>query len=714
MFISILDSVANFGCAVVENESMLSSMQKRNASYLQLLVHNAYCYAFVQLHKGVAAADEAIDLATAAEDMLMLGHAHCAKAWNLFRIGHVVQAQDEAMKAIGFFQKANSPNDLNDGYLIRAMIINLSVQVRDTPTYLATALQGYTLADNATGISMCRIQECMLRFLEGEQDKAIHALEEIIEELNRQGKKHLLCFAYMHQCNIRFLRQDVPLWKRDMEIWLEIAAATGNGHDCAMATSLLVECARIQKLDKTVMENCLKAAELCDKLGSLHGAATIAIITGNICFEQEQYAEALAYYELARNKSVEMKDIYKSMYSLNAIGLTLAKAGNLNASRETFEKALLEGEAMKDIMNTANSYRYLTDLLLEQGNYDAAFACFNKLCHMIGENSLQVQDYGRYPVLLAKAGDDTLRAAGIDPGNRKMLRINALKKYLLLAPQRGKREEANACKALADFYEEQGESTAALTYYKQYSGLYEQIMNEENISAITRLRLEHEAEAKEKEIALLRKENEEALLNERLRISQDLHDDMGATLSSISIYSEAVKQRYQNQQIAEAENLLNIISDDAREMVSKIGDMVWMINPKNDTMERLLERMQNYAVELLAACGIQTGFEYDDSIHYLTWSIAGRKNFFLLFKEAINNAAKYSGGTEVHVNVTMSGDKLRMAIRDNGKGFDPDIEYSGNGLNNMRQRASALSGMLQIVSGTGGTAIHFDCLAPHK
>jgi signal transduction histidine kinase len=109
-------------------------------------------------------------------------------------------------------------------------------------------------------------------------------------------------------------------------------------------------------------------------------------------------------------------------------------------------------------------------------------------------------------------------------------------------------------------------------------------------------------------LPLLKKENEQTLLNERLRISRDLHDDMGATLSSISVYSAAVKQRLLNGNKTEAIAMLDRISEDAQEMVSNMGDMVWMINPQNDSVAKLLERMQNYSINLLLARQIEFGF----------------------------------------------------------------------------------------------------------
>ncbi len=204
-------------------------------------------------------------------------------------------------------------------------------------------------------------------------------------------------------------------------------------------------------------------------------------------------------------------------------------------------------------------------------------------------------------------------------------------------------------------------------------------------------------------------ENRQALLNERLRISRDLHDDMGATLSSISVYSTAVKQRLHDERIEEASDLLDTISEDAREMVGNMSDMVWMINPQQDTMEKLFDRMQQYAGNTFAARNIVLHFSADEALKASALSMDARKNLFLIFKEAINNAAKYAGCTEVKAQIMKRNDQLLMTITDNGLGFDAAAaSAAGNGLRNMKQRAEELQGALAIDSGTGlGTTISF-------
>jgi len=189
----------------------------------------------------------------------------------------------------------------------------------------------------------------------------------------------------------------------------------------------------------------------------------------------------------------------------------------------------------------------------------------------------------------------------------------------------------------------------------------------------------------------------------RLRIARDLHDEMGSTLSSISILSEAALR---NLQADIDRTRFGIIGDRARQVMDAMSDIVWSVNPGNDFMENVLQRMKEFAVEILESQGIVLHFEVDEAILSQDLSMEKRKNFYLFFKEAINNAAKYSKATDVWVQVWTEKGDFRLEVRDNGCGFNAAQVKLGNGLWNMQQRAERLGGLLSLQSTAGrGTAI---------
>ncbi len=195
-----------------------------------------------------------------------------------------------------------------------------------------------------------------------------------------------------------------------------------------------------------------------------------------------------------------------------------------------------------------------------------------------------------------------------------------------------------------------------------------------------------------------RKRNLAALSGVRQRIATDLHDDIGSTLNSISVYSEIAGKQMQSNPI-NAKNLLEKMGDSSRNMIDMMNDIVWAINPKNDQFENILQRMQYFAGELLSGKNILLQFDADEKIKRIKLSMVKRKNLYLIFKEAVNNAYKYSDAKTVSVSVALQATHLLMIITDDGIGFETaEKTMGGNGLKNMHNRAKETGSQLHIIS----------------
>lgn len=195
-----------------------------------------------------------------------------------------------------------------------------------------------------------------------------------------------------------------------------------------------------------------------------------------------------------------------------------------------------------------------------------------------------------------------------------------------------------------------------------------------------------------------------AVENLRNRVARDLHDDMGSTLSTINILSTMAKSKLNTDNVRASE-YLGKISDNSQRMMEAMDDIVWSIKPMNDSMQKITARMREIATSVLEAKDIDLQFRTDDSIEDVKMNMEARRDFFLLFKEAINNIAKYSKASEASVHLTVHHKRMMMIIKDNGVGFDID-SADGNGLGNMYKRAASLKGRIQIQSKPGeGTQI---------
>lgn len=191
----------------------------------------------------------------------------------------------------------------------------------------------------------------------------------------------------------------------------------------------------------------------------------------------------------------------------------------------------------------------------------------------------------------------------------------------------------------------------------------------------------------------------------RQNISKDLHDDIGATVSSISILANMAGSELISD--TKRKQFLDTIQEESRHVTESLSDIVWSINPKNDDLEIMIARMQRYATEMFEARNIQYSFSIPEpSGNEVMIPMSKRQHIYLIFKEAVNNLAKYSCAKNASITIAFIESTFKMVIKDDGVGFDLLSSAGGNGVLNMRKRAQEAGGSLQIWSNPGqGTEI---------
>jgi signal transduction histidine kinase len=327
----------------------------------------------------------------------------------------------------------------------------------------------------------------------------------------------------------------------------------------------------------------------------------------------------------------------------------------------------------------------------------------------------------------------------------KLHRYSEARQYLMncLSISKGidaKEEMRDAYYSLSKLDSITGDFQKGLDHYKLYSAYNDSLLNEANGKQIAIVKEQYESEKKDKEIALLNKEKtirdlelkkqkqtknyfvaglalfsiltflvyrnyhnrqKLKLLTLRNKIASDLHDDVGSTLSSISISSQMAQA-----QSRETIPMLETIGESSRKMLDAMADIVWTIKPENDQFEKIIMRMRNFAYELLGAKKIDFEFVADDDVAKINLAMEVRKNLYLIFKEATNNMVKYAEANKARFAINAEKNNLTMMIRDNGKGFDVNRVSEGNGLKNMKKRAEEIGAKLVIDSFPGsGTTI---------
>jgi hypothetical protein len=196
----------------------------------------------------------------------------------------------------------------------------------------------------------------------------------------------------------------------------------------------------------------------------------------------------------------------------------------------------------------------------------------------------------------------------------------------------------------------------------------------------------------------------------RNQISDDLHDEVGASLSGIGIFAKLLRKRFAKDN-AEMQTVIDNIIETSSFSVQNLRDSVWAINPQNDTMEKLFGRMCSFASELLNAKDIKVTFnpsieETEVLLQKINIKMEQRRAIYLIFKEIVHNILKHSEATETTIEVKKVRFGVELVIMDNGKGFDLSKADEGNGMKTLQSRAKAALIDLKIDTKLGqGTAV---------
>ena len=192
---------------------------------------------------------------------------------------------------------------------------------------------------------------------------------------------------------------------------------------------------------------------------------------------------------------------------------------------------------------------------------------------------------------------------------------------------------------------------------------------------------------------------------ERARIARDLHDQLGANLTQVALLGEMVET--DKEEPSEVETHARQISSTARETTRALDEIVWTVNPSNDTLDGLINYLCKYAQEFLALAGLRYRLEVPSQLPAIPISPEVRHNVFLAAKEAVNNVVKHSQASAAWVRLHLEAHRFILEIEDNGRGLAAGSEKKGrSGLGNMRKRMEDVGGTFEAATGAeGGTLV---------
>ena len=197
----------------------------------------------------------------------------------------------------------------------------------------------------------------------------------------------------------------------------------------------------------------------------------------------------------------------------------------------------------------------------------------------------------------------------------------------------------------------------------------------------------------------------EALENERQRISAEMHDELGSKITHIALLSELLSSKIFDDGVLKSH--LKNIGISSRELVDSMSEIIWEMNPHNDTLENLMAHLREQVVKFFEPSGILLLIEFPDDVLLIKLTNIVRRNLYLVTIESLNNVVKHAEATEVSLNISCIYGLVNFMIKDNGKGFSDKIHHNSNGLINMRKRLESINGNINWVSNEQGTTVYY-------
>jgi signal transduction histidine kinase len=491
---------------------------------------------------------------------------------------------------------------------------------------------------------------------------------------------------------------------------------------------------------KNALQYFLISLKKFEEAGNKRGESFCYQNISNSFTELKQYDNALKYSKKAIQLKSELGD-------KRGLGTAQDGLGNIYLGLYKYDKAL---EHFTASLTIAKELNLLTEQAKTYFNIGKAHAANNNV-------KAAIVNFNQSKLLSQQSGDDaTSSAADIELLSlKKNAALHETEKKMLsnlttFTQTGGRSKEAGGYKKLALFYEKNEQYDKALIYTNKYHRLNDSIQNTELQLQLKKMEEQYTVEKKEAEISLLKKdqqlnaaklEKQKAfqygaiiflafllltgfLMTNRYRVMQktkrqieiekmrnniarDLHDDIGSTITGINILSNVLLKQQGDAKTTHSN--LQKIKEHSVVIMDSMSDIVWAINPHNDTVEKIIYRMREFAAEILEPHNIKFNFQVNGPIAAVKLDPEKKKDFFLIYKEAINNAAKYSNCSNIDIAIRYDGKNLQLNITDDGQGFDEAITTKGNGIRNIKERAKEMPALLHYRTMIGsGTSIMLD------
>lgn len=569
----------------------------------------------------------------------------------------------------------------SDAFYFRSMYFSYDEAYDTALYYLNRAMDNALLAEDKLQEARILNDMGVCYYRKNELEKSIDYLSRSLAIREGLNDDEQLRNAYN---NTAFIYKETGLIDQSLELnFKALALAEKQQNNSSIAISLNNIGAMYHKFLKDpsrALEYYKKGLVISEKQGDKKGVSLVKNNIAAIYAEQDNVKEAVKWFEESLELRRETNYKFGIINTLSNLGYNYMKLGNYGKASNALAEAMQMNEKLQDQNLQATIHR----------NYAEYYQALNK------------NDSALYHAKLSHS---------INLAYRNPLNISG------------------SAILLSGLYEKAGNYQSSLEFYKLHEKMQDSISNNDLQKQGVKSNIEYQYLKKKNETDKLHSEQlarknfyswlliflliasvisgfglyKRYRLKQKLKevevrnkIAEDLHDDVGSTLSSIRMYSDIVKQ--QPNQSGTSIELLNKISNNSKETIENMSDIVWMIKPGNDDFANIEDRMLNFANDLCTPAGINFEMNKNSLLNGLKIPMEQRRDIYLIFKEAINNAVKYSNCHFIRTSIQLDKNILTMNISDDGNGFDESNIIKGNGLANMQKRAAAHRGQCRMQS----------------
>ncbi|NNV55485.1 tetratricopeptide repeat-containing sensor histidine kinase [Limnovirga soli] len=733
----------------------LNNHPKEDAKRLNLLNELSETCKLTLLSKfdsGIICANKAIVLSKKLSDNKALAKAYCCKAEIFTRKGRYIEADSLIKSAITLNSEQKNSNGIGDCSMVSSLLHGVQGDFTACKVDAVKALKIYNSTKYKFGIANATMFIGYIYKYTGVNDTAFIYFRKADSIFLSIGNEYKPAFVYV---DIAHMYVNDGQTKEAMSYLLlaqKYYEKDKNLPGLAMVYSQMANVYNNLQDDKMEMECILKGLRISEQMNNLQGQADCLQRVGSKLSHMNEYTSALQYFQKALVLAKAVNESEKGVNGLEIVITSYTGIGSIALENKEpkkalvyFDSALTAAKKLKFDYRLASVYDHLGDACRDDGNYVQSFYNYRQsisYSEKIKSSTYLSGTLESLGKLILITPDSELKKSGIEPATK----FQTAEAYLLRALEITKNDgslllnQRLALHELSKLYEQKIDYRTSLAYLKEYIEIQDTLINAEKAKGITSQQIQFETEKKEQEIISLNKDKvlqEQQLENQKIirnasvggiillliliaviinryklkrsiamermqqRISSDLHDDIGASLTSINILSQLSQQ--QKIDAATRNEYLQKMNEQTTEVTNALRDIVWSINPKNNKLDIILGRMKRYAAELLETKNIDYSFEANIKPGDEITDADIRQNIYLIFKESVNNLAKYSGATKAIIKFNKEANQIQLDVKDNGNGFDAAHITKGNGIENMQRRAKMINAkfILQSAPGSG-------------